>query len=205
MLSRSTANTSNKSKGIPPSVTIITGAWAIPCGVGNGACDTEPAVIPVQRGALLVGAQSLRDGDNTRDNRVDTHDPAASVGGHVAVHRHPLAEVPVDGDGVDTAQRVPVHQVLRAVLRVGEDTSSCTVKRKRRNSSKETPFRHASVPTSYNPGKVCLGFCVPSNAPRWGDFISAINFRGLTGKKTCAYINYSSICPVLERCVVTSR
>lgn len=38
---------SNKSKGISPSVTIITGAWAIPRGVGNEARDAEPAVIPV--------------------------------------------------------------------------------------------------------------------------------------------------------------
>lgn len=42
---------SNKSKGISPSVTIIAGAWAIPYGVGNEACDIKPAVIPVQCGA----------------------------------------------------------------------------------------------------------------------------------------------------------
>lgn len=96
---------------------------------------------------------------------MDTHNPATPVGGHVTVHRHPLAQVPVDGDGVDPTQRVSIHQVLGTVLRVGKDTSSCKIKKKKRqNSSKETPFPHASSSTSYNPRKVCLGFCVPSNS-----------------------------------------
>jgi len=53
-----------------------------------------------------------------------THNPATAVCAHVTEHLHPLAEVPVDGDGVDTAQRVSVHQVLGTVLRVGKDTAT---------------------------------------------------------------------------------
>lgn len=53
-----------------------------------------------------------------------THNPATAVCAHVTEHLHPLAEVPVDGDGVDTAQCVSVHQVLGAVLRVGKDTAT---------------------------------------------------------------------------------
>lgn len=56
-----------------------------------------------------------------------THNPAASIGGHVTVDLNPLAEVPVDGDGVDAAQSVSIHQVLGAVLRVSKDTSTCKI------------------------------------------------------------------------------
>lgn len=53
-----------------------------------------------------------------------THNPATAVCAHVTEHLHPLAEVPVDGDGVDTTQCVSVHQVLGTVLRVGKDTAT---------------------------------------------------------------------------------
>lgn len=56
-----------------------------------------------------------------------THNPATSIGGHVTVDLHSLAEVPVDGDGVDTAQCVSVHQMLGTVLRVGKDTAACEI------------------------------------------------------------------------------
>lgn len=59
-----------------------------------------------------------------------THNPAASIGGHVAVDLHSLAEVPVDGDGVDAAQRVSIHQVLGTVLRVSKDPATCEIKKK---------------------------------------------------------------------------
>lgn len=62
-----------------------------------------------------------------------THNPATSIGGHVAVDLQPLAEIPIDGDGVDATQRVPVHQVLGAVLRVSKDTSTWEIKKKIRN------------------------------------------------------------------------
>lgn len=56
-----------------------------------------------------------------------THNPATSIGGHVTVDLNPLAEVPVDGDGVDATQRVSIHQVLGTVLRVSKDTSTCKI------------------------------------------------------------------------------
>lgn len=59
LLSRSAANTSNKSKGLSPSVAVVTGAWAVPYGVGNEACGIKPAVIPAQRGAQLCGSMRL--------------------------------------------------------------------------------------------------------------------------------------------------
>lgn len=65
---------------------------------------------------------------------MDTHNPATSIGGHVTVHWHPLTEVPVDGDGVDPAQRVSIHQVLGAVLRVSKDTSSCKIKKRKKKA-----------------------------------------------------------------------
>lgn len=85
-----------------------------------------------------------------------THNPAASVGGHVAVDLDPLAEVPVDGDGVDAAQCVSVHQVLGAVLWVSKDTAACKIKKKKKrlNLSKATPFPHVVGPTGCHPGKV---------------------------------------------------
>lgn len=147
LLSRSTANMSNKSKGISPSVTIITGAWAIPCGVGNEACDAEPAVIPVL--CLLVGAQLFCDGDNMQDKHMDTHNPATSISGHVTVHWHPLAEVPIDGDGVDPTQRVSIHQMLGTVLRVSKDTSSCKIIKKGKIQAKRhfSPMPQAPLVT----------------------------------------------------------
>lgn len=54
-----------------------------------------------------------------------THNPSTSISGHVTVDLHPLAQVAVDGDGVDAAQGVSVHQVLGAVLRVSKDTTTC--------------------------------------------------------------------------------
>ena len=48
-----------------------------------------------------------------------THDPAAPVRGHVAVHLDGLALVPQQVEGVQARRRVPVQQGLGAVLRVG--------------------------------------------------------------------------------------
>lgn len=53
-----------------------------------------------------------------------THYPAASVGGHVAVNLHTLAEVSVDVDGVDSAQGLSIQEVLRTVLRRGKQSVS---------------------------------------------------------------------------------
>lgn len=53
-----------------------------------------------------------------------THYPAASVGGHVAVNLHTLAEVSVDIDGVDSTQRLSVQEVLCTVLWRGKQSVS---------------------------------------------------------------------------------
>lgn len=55
--------------------------------------------------------------------RADTHNPAAFIGGHVTVHLHALAGVSVDVNGVDAAQRLPVQQVLGAILRRRKQTT----------------------------------------------------------------------------------
>lgn len=82
-----------------------------------------------------------------------THNPATSIGGHVAVDLHSLAEVPVDRDGVDATQCVSVHQVLGAVLGVSKDTATCKI-RKKKSLSGGTPFPHASSPAGCSPGRV---------------------------------------------------
>lgn len=132
----------NKSKGISPRITIITGAWAIPYVVGNEACDIKPAVIPVQCGAWLCQqdeARLLCKGYNAQSNCKATHNPSTSISGHVTVHLHPLAKLPVDGDGVDTTQRISIHQVLGTVLRVSKDTATCKVE------IKEAKFKQSNT------------------------------------------------------------
>lgn len=53
-----------------------------------------------------------------------THYPAASVGGHVAVNLHTLAEVSVDVDGVNSTQRLSIQEVLRTILWRGKQSVS---------------------------------------------------------------------------------
>lgn len=57
-----------------------------------------------------------------------TYDPAPAVCGHVTVHLKLLAQLPIEEDGVDSTQRVSIHQVLGTVLRVSEHPAPCTGK-----------------------------------------------------------------------------
>lgn len=55
-----------------------------------------------------------------------THNPAALVRGHVAVHLHALAGVSVNVDGVNATQRLAIQEVLGTVLGHGKQTTPWT-------------------------------------------------------------------------------
>lgn len=52
-----------------------------------------------------------------------TYNPASFVSGHVTVHLHTLAGVSVYVNGVDTAQRLSIQQVLGTILRCCKQTT----------------------------------------------------------------------------------
>lgn len=52
-----------------------------------------------------------------------TYNPASFICGHVTVHLHTLAGVPVNVYGVDAAQALSIQQVLGTVLRRRKQTT----------------------------------------------------------------------------------
>lgn len=72
------------------------------------------------------------------------YNPSAPICGHVAVHLHPLANISIDGDSVDSAQSVSIHQMLGTILRISKHASSCEIGDESFNRGTVLLYSHSS-------------------------------------------------------------